>query len=96
MEKFNTGSKDLGFNKVQTLGEAKDKLNELKIPFIAVVVNRFKSIYYGVEQIDLGIHEYFIDEFGNELGYYTPIMKSLMIFDTPRKVGIKQDLMYLK
>jgi hypothetical protein len=101
MEKFDTGSKDLGFSNVQTLGEAKDivkdyqLLNKKKNLCIAIVQNKFKTRnYYGSERIDLGIHQYFIDMFGNEIAYYTPIMESLMIFDTPRKVGIKQDLLY--
>lgn len=98
MESFDTNSKDLGFSGVQTLGEAKDKLKELDVKFVGAVQNRFegrKSRYTDFAQKEYGIHIYFIDMFGNELAYYTPIMKSLMVFAKPRKVGIKQDLVYV-
>ena len=101
MEKFNTNSKDLGFSNVKTLGEAADIVmdyelfNKVQHPHIAIVRNKFEGRkIYGQPNTSFGIHEYFIDCFGREIGYYTPIMESLMIFATPRKVGIKQDLTY--
>lgn len=103
MEKFDTGSKDLGFSNVKTLKEAADIVmdyelfNKIQHPHIAIVRNKFEGnpeIHYLQPISTFGIHEYFIDCFGREIGYYTHIMKSLMIFATPRKVGIKQDLIY--
>ena len=101
MEKFDTGSKDKGFSNVKTLGEAADIVmdyelfNKIQHPHIAIVQNKFEGRrIYGQRKVDFGVHHYFIDCFGREMGYYTPLMDSLMIFDTPRKVGIKQDLIY--
>jgi hypothetical protein len=102
MEKFDTGSKDLGFSGVRTLGEAADIVmdyelyNKIQHPHIAIVQNKFerRKSYYSSQKFDFGIHHYFIDRFGREIGYYTPIMDTLMIFATPRKVGIKQNLIY--
>lgn len=102
MEKFDTGSKDLGFSNVKTLGEAADIVmdyelyNKIQHPHIAIVQNRFegRKTLYSEARKEYGIHHYFIDCFGREIGYYTPLMDSLMIFATPRKVGIKQDLIY--
>lgn len=90
---FDTGSKDLGFNNVKTLGEAKEIFAKHAAPYVDIVQNRFaKQRRWGLEGYDLGVHQYFIDKDGDELGYYTPIMESVMIFAVPRKVGIKQDL----
>ena len=94
---FDTGSKDKGFCKILTLGQATEILRELKIPFIKAVQQRFKRVKrWGIEGHDLGIHIYFVDFYGQEWAYYTPIMQSLMIFASPRKVGIKQDLIDIK
>ena len=102
MEKFDTGSKDNGFSNVKTLGEAADIVmdyelfNKIQHPHIAIVQNKFerRKSPYDSQRYDFGIHHYFIDCFGREIGYYTPITESLMIFATPRKVGIEQDLIY--
>jgi len=90
---FDTGSQDKGFNNVKTLGEAKEIFAKHTAPYVDIVQNRFtKQRRWGQEGYDLGIHQYFIDKDGDELGYYTPIMQTVMIFAVPRKVGIKQDL----
>jgi len=93
MESFNTNSKDLGFNNVRTLGEAKAKLDELKVPYINAVQNKlYEGVKHGIERYSDGIHIYFIDLYGRELAYYTPITKTMMIFAKPRVVGIPQKL----
>lgn len=90
---FDTGSKDKGFSEVKTLGEARDIFFKQGISYVDIVQNRFaRQRRWGQEGYDLGVHQYFVDENGDELGYYTPVMESLMIFATPRKVGIEQDL----
>lgn len=91
---LDTGSQDKGFNEVETLGEAKEIFAKHAPPYIDIVQNRFaKQRRWGLEGgYDLGVHQYFIDKDGDELGYYTPIMQTIMIFAIPRKVGIKQDL----
>jgi len=102
MEKFDTGSKDKGFSGVKCLSEAADIVMDYELfekiqhPHVAIVQQKFarRKSYYDHKSYDLGIHQYFIDCFGREIGYYTPITESLMIFATPRKVGIKQDLIY--
>ena len=101
MEKFDTGSKDKGFSNVKTLGEAADIVMDYELfekiqhPHIAIVQNKFEGRKSPWSRgNEFGIHHYFIDCFGREIGYYTPIMDTLMIFATPRKVGIKQDLIY--
>ena len=95
MKLFETNSEDLGYSEVRTLGEAVEKLNELKIPFVNAVQNKLyegRSRHTGQSQYSDGIHIYFIDMYGNELAYYTPITKSLMVFSKPRVVGIDQNL----
>ena len=76
MKLFETNSEDLGYSEVRTLGEAVEKLNELKIPFVNAVEIKYKPT-------ENGVHVYFIDMYGNELAYYTPIMNSLMVRGKP-------------
>lgn len=95
MESFDTNSKDLGFSNVRTLGEAKAKLDELKVPYINAVQNKLyegRCRFTGKDRYSDGIHIYFIDLYGRELAYYTPITKTMMIFAKPRVVGIPQNL----
>lgn len=96
IENFDTGSTDKGFTNVRTLGEAKDILRKLEIPFVDIVQNKFKDRrFYGGYNETLGIHMYFLIANGDEVAYYTPCMESLLIFGIPRKVGIEQDLHHI-
>jgi hypothetical protein len=36
---------------------------------------------------DRGIHIYFMDDNNNDLGYYTPMLEVLCIFEKPRQVS---------
>lgn len=94
---FDTGSKDKGFNEVKTLGEAKDIFFKQEISYVDIVQNKFKDKrFFGGYKDTLGVHQYFIDADGDELGYYTPCMESLIIFATPRKVGIEQEVISVR
>ena len=92
-KQFNTGCQDLGFNGVISLYGAKEIFKELGIDFAHIVENRFNE---GNGRTSFGIHAYFTNEDGNELGYYTPCMNSVMVFEKPRIVGIIQDLHFIE
>jgi hypothetical protein len=96
-KQFDTGSKDLGFSGVNTLHEAECIFNGLGIEFTHIVrAKLYEGHRYGQEQYSDGIHLYFINDDGNELGYYTPCMDTVMVFDKVRIVGIHQNLEFIK
>jgi len=92
-KQFDTGCQDLGFSGVISLYEAKNIFLGLGIEYAHIVENRFNERN---GRVNSGIHAYFVNEDGNELGYYTPCMDSVMVFEKPRIVGIVQNLHFIE
>jgi hypothetical protein len=76
------------FQGVQCLGDAKNLMREHEVLFNSTFqfVYPKRNSFHMVMPEDRGIHIYFMDENNNDLGYYTPIMQTLCIFDKPRMV----------
>jgi hypothetical protein len=76
------------FQGIQCLGDAKTLMREDE----ALFTKTFQFVYppradhYMVMPIDKGIHIYFMDDNNNDLGYYTPDMQTVCIFERPRPV----------
>jgi len=74
---------------VQTWGDAKRKLAELGINW-TIAQNQILGShdpYTGRDRTAKGVHIYVFNVDGLEVAYYTPIMESMFVHDTPRIWG---------
>ena len=79
-------AKDTLFQGVQCLGDAKNLMHEHNAVFASTFQFTYpeRNSYHMLK--DKGIHIYFMDCYGRDIGYYTPIMETLCIFQTARNV----------